>query len=147
MAMTKARRNLQGRLRRKFGWSTNTNYNRGTILDKQDASTHLWHDPKYVTDLRIDFNDARIWREILEGGDRGVEISLTKYNVNDDETYTKVEALTGYISLAELELICKIAKEKKFEICRDVLNSGCPKTITLEKYICNKFKEDGNALS
>lgn len=147
MAMTKARRNLQGRLRRKFGWSTNTKYNRGTILDKQDDLTHLYRGLKYVTDLRINFDDRQIWKEIVKGGNLAVAISLTKYNVNDDETYTKVEALTGYISLEELELICKIAKEKKFEICRDILNSGCPKTITLEQHVCNIFKEDGNALS
>lgn len=119
MAMTKARKNLQGKLRRKFGWSTNTNYNRGTILEKQDASTHLYHDPKYVTDLCINFRDGMIWREIVVGDNRAVEISLTKYNVNDDETYTEAEALTGYISLEELEIIYKIAKEKRFEICRD----------------------------
>lgn len=119
MAMTKARKNLQGKLRRKFGWSTNTNHNRGTILEKQDASTHLYHGPKYVTDLGINFRDGMIWREIVVGDNRAVEINLTRYNINNDRTYTKPEALTGYISLEELELICKIAKEKKFEICRD----------------------------
>lgn len=40
MKMTKKRKSLQDKLRRKFKWKTNTNYNRGTILNKPDALTH-----------------------------------------------------------------------------------------------------------
>lgn len=146
MAMTKKRKNLQDRLRRKFGWSTNTNYNRGTILEKPEASSHLNHDPKYVTDLCVNFHDYGIRREIFEGNGRSsIEITLYKYKINEDETYTMTEALAGRISLDELELIYKIAKEKKFEICRDILESGRSETTAIKNHICNKLEEDSDA--
>lgn len=122
MKMTKKRKSLQDRLRRKFKWKTNTNYNRGTILGKQDALTHLYHNPRYTVDLRINFDDFQIRREIL-GNDEshGIEIGLFKYYIKDDGFYEAAERLTGYISLEELELIYKIAKEKEFEVCASMM--------------------------
>lgn len=120
MKMTKKRKSLQDKLRRKFKWKTNTNYNRGTILNKPDALTHFYHDPKYTVDLRVNFDDYLIRREILYGDGRGVEIGLFKYYVNGDGTYTAGERLTAYISMEELELIYKIAKEKRYEVCRGI---------------------------
>lgn len=38
MAMSKERKNLQAKLRKKYKWSTNTDYGRGVILGKQNAS-------------------------------------------------------------------------------------------------------------
>lgn len=122
MKMTKKRKSLQDKLRRKFKWKTNTNYNRGTILNKQDALIHLFRNPKYAVDLRINFDDFQIRREIL-GNDEshGIEIGLFKYYIKDDGSYEPAERLTGYISLEELELIYKIAKEKKFEVYAGIM--------------------------
>lgn len=122
MKMTKKRKSLQDRLRRKFKWKTNTNYNRGTILEKQDALTHIYWDPKYMIDLRVNFDDFQIRREILgKDESHGIEIGLFKYHIKDDGSYEAAERLTGYISLEELELIYKIAKEKKFEIACGIM--------------------------
>ena len=115
MAMTKIREILQYGLRRKFGWSTNTNYNHDTILVKEDTSTQL--------DICVKLDDYQIRQEILKGDGHGVEISLHKYAINNkDGTYTELESLTGDMSLAELELIYKIAKEKELEIYRNIKN-------------------------
>lgn len=34
MAMSKERKNLQAKLRRKYKWSTDTDYRRGVVLEK-----------------------------------------------------------------------------------------------------------------
>lgn len=119
MSMTKKRKSLQDKLRRKFGWHTNTNYNRGTILEKLGVASHTYHDPKYVIDLHVDFDDWQIRREVLNHEEHGVGITLYKYSINKDGSFLRAERLTSRITLKELELIYKIAKEKEFEICRD----------------------------
>lgn len=40
MVMSKKRKNLQAKLRRKYKWSTNTDYGRGVVLEKRNASEH-----------------------------------------------------------------------------------------------------------
>lgn len=116
MNMTKKRKSLQDKLRRKFKWSTNTNYNRGTILIKPNASTHILHHPKYVTDLAINIGDYQLRRDLLNGDGYGIEISMTKYDLCDSETYDKKETLYSYITPEELEIICKIIREKQMEV-------------------------------
>lgn len=117
MPMTKRRKSLQNKLRRKFKWSTDTNYNRGTSLTKQDSFTHLYHDPRYVVDLSIYIDDFGIRQEILGKDCRGITIELNKYKVRDDGSYIADTKLAGYIGYEELELIYKILKEKESEVC------------------------------
>ena len=117
MPMTKRRKSLQDKLRRKFKWSTNTNYNRGTTLIKQDSLTHLYHNPRYVVDLSVYIDDFGIRQEILGKDCRGITIELNKYNVRDDGSYIHDTKLTGYIGAEELELIYRILKEKESEVC------------------------------
>lgn len=115
--MTKRRKSLQDKLRRKFKWSTNTNYNRGTTLIKQNSLTHLYHDPRYAVDLSVYIDDFGIRQEILGKDCQVITIELNKYNVRDDGTYEHDSRLTGYIHAEELELIYKILKEKETEVC------------------------------
>lgn len=116
MGMTKKRKSLQNKLRRKFKWSTNTNYNRGTILIKPNASTHLYHEPRYVIDIAFDVDDYALRRRFLSGIGNDVQLTLTKYDIRNDGLYEQVDEITSYISLEELELICKIAREKQIEL-------------------------------
>lgn len=112
MPMSKLRKKLQDRLRRVFKWSTNTNYNRGTMLIKPNASTHLYTDPKYVIDLCVDIDDQRI----LNDKERAIAIGLIRYNNTEFGIRTRGANMYACISFEELELIYNIAKEKMNEM-------------------------------
>lgn len=116
MSMTKLRKSLQDKLRRKFGWQTNTNYNRGTILIKPNACTHLYHEPKYVIDLAINIDDWRLRRNLVQGDKCGIEVVQTKSEFTSDRQYVNKEELVSYISVEELDLVHRIVHEKIAEI-------------------------------
>ena len=40
MSMSKIRKSIQAKLRRKFKWSTNTDYNRGVMFEKLDVNPY-----------------------------------------------------------------------------------------------------------
>lgn len=82
MAMSKERKNLQAKLRRKYKWSTNTDYGRGVILGKQNASRHKVSrsNDEYVTDLYFSMSDFMTRRSLSGDKDvREVRIHLNKY--------------------------------------------------------------------
>lgn len=63
--MTALRKKLQDKLRRKYGYKTNTNYGRGTVLEKIDGDTyfcvvmdhHIYKVPYGDSDILIAYYD------------------------------------------------------------------------------------------
>lgn len=119
MAMSKERKNLQAKLRRKYKWSTNTDYGRGVILEKQNASEHIDYrsDGKYVTDLYFCMSGCAT-RKSLSGDKnvREIQINLNKYKEKNQGHYEFYASLGAMISFEELELIYNIAKAAREEI-------------------------------
>ena len=118
MAMSKERKNLQAKLRRKYKWSTNTDYGRGFVLEKQNASEHKdrWSSDEYVTDLYFSMSGCAT-RKSLSGGKnvREIQINLNKYKEHQGH-YEFYASLGAMISFEELELIYNIAKAAREEI-------------------------------
>lgn len=121
MKMTKFRRTLQEKLRRKFGWKTFGNKS-NTILTKTEASKHLYCDPMYVTNLDIRFQDREMKHEILTGEGIPIEIALTRFNVVSNGVRELENTMYAYLSMAELKLIYNIAMEKEYEVCCNLAN-------------------------
>lgn len=121
MAMSKKRKNLQAKLRKKYKWSTNTDYGRGVVLEKRNASEHkdrwlIRSNGKYVTDLYFSMSGCATRRSL--SGDKNVreiQINLNKYRERQGqhEFYASLDAM---ISFEELELIYNIAKAAREEI-------------------------------
>lgn len=119
MAMSKERKNLQAKLRRKYKWSTNTDYGRGVILGKQNASEHKDRrsDGKYVTDLYFSMSGCAT-RKSLSGDKnvREIQINLNRYIEHQGRPIEFCKCLGVMISFEELELIYNIAKAAREEI-------------------------------
>lgn len=118
MAMSKKRKNLQAKLRRKYKWSTNTDYGRGIVLEKQNASEYKDRrsNDKYVTDLYFNMSGCATRRSL--SGDKNVreiQINFNKYRERQGqlEFYASLGTM---ISFEELELIYNIAKSAREEI-------------------------------
>lgn len=112
MAMSNKRKNLQAKLRRKYKWSTNTDYGRGIVLEKQNASEYKDRrsNDKYVTDLYFGMSGCATRRSL--SGDKNVreiQINLNKYKEHQGH-YEFYACLGAMISFEELELIYNIAK-------------------------------------
>lgn len=121
MAMSKKRKNLQAKLRRKYKWSTNTDYGRGVVLEKRNASEHkdrwlIRSNGKYVTDLYFSMSGCATRRSL--SGDKNVreiQINLNKYRERQGQ-HEFYASLGAMISFEELELIYNIAKAAGEEI-------------------------------
>lgn len=114
MSMSKIRKSLQAKLRRKFKWSTNTDYNRGAMFEKLDVN------PYYVK--RSDFKktvDIMIYcgYEFRKNG--MIQIDLTKYDVNNLDRPLIESSIDSYISFDELELLYNAIKEYRNEITKE----------------------------
>lgn len=118
MAMSKERKNLQAKLRRKYKWSTNTDHGRGVLLGKQNASEHKDRrsDDKYITDLYFGMSGWAT-RKSLSGDKnvREIQITLNKYKEHQGH-YEFYATLWATISFEELELIYNLAKAAREEI-------------------------------
>lgn len=121
MSMSKIRKKLQDKLRRKYHWNTNTNYNRGCNLIAKNAATHMLHEKnKWVIDLAICHDDLAI-REALENKKSAFEIQLwlTKSIPLDDSSWKTVEQTPIYFSFEEFELLYNILKEHREEVMEE----------------------------
>ena len=128
MSMSKIRKKLQDKLRRKYSWSTNTNHNSGAMLIKPNASSHMTaRKDKYVIDLSV-YIDDYIAKRKLRGSKEShawgeIVLYLTKYNQQADGTFKYDRPqLEVRLSFEELELIYNIAKEYIEEIRSDISN-------------------------
>jgi len=123
-----ARKKLQDNLRRKFGWSTNTDYGRGCCLNKGDTQDneaakktgHVVSRDKdgreyyTINDICISISD-----KYHSHGDKNISIYSTQYAEYAGEdgkpAYKELSKHCNELSFEELELIYQIAKQMKEE--------------------------------
>lgn len=123
MKMTTKRKSLQDKLRRKFGWHTNNNSKVGrTRLHKLGTSHDCVNNKETVTDIYVYIHDYQLKESILNGQEEAISIWLVKYIMKNGERWKRVDLFGSCITLEELELIYKIAKEKVFEVCSEMSN-------------------------
>lgn len=123
MSMSKLRKKLQDKLRRKYRWSTNTNYNRGCNLIKEGAVRHLLHkENKWVIDFAIYHDNIRI-RDSLRNRNPEYEIQmwLTRSKPLDDGNWKTIEQIPLYFSFEEFELLYNILKEHREEVKGEII--------------------------
>lgn len=112
--MTKRRKSLQDKLRKKFGWKTSSMPSTGwTSLFKEKAETYSH---KHISnDLFVTFNETALWGELIgKKYGKGVLIEIRRYD--DFPAKEKdVRYLSASLTFEELEMIYNIAKEKRFE--------------------------------
>lgn len=118
MAMTKKRRRLMDRLRKKFGWKTNTNYNRGTLLICPEATRYTMRRPMEIHDLAVYIDDYETRNRLFginHGNDIVIYVTRCFYS-KEEKRYISDLTLEAHMTFEELELIYNIAKEKELEI-------------------------------
>ena len=114
MKMTKKRKSLQDKLRRKFGWKTaNTPSIGWTGLLKEKAE--VYSRKRISNDLAITFNETLLWGEVLGANwGKGITIDIRQYD-DSTEKAKVLKSLSVNLTFEELEMIYNIAKEKRFE--------------------------------
>lgn len=114
MKMTKKRKSLQDRLRRKFGWRTSSTPSTGwTGLLKEKAN--VYSHKRISNDLAIALDETMLWGEVL-GTNWGKGITIDIHQYDDSTEKAKVlKSLSVSLTFEELEMIYNIAKEKRFE--------------------------------
>lgn len=99
MSMSKIRKTLQAKLRRKFKWSTDTDFGRGASYEKLDVFVDRRVSDTYATDICVGANRRDI------GTAKEISVMLTRYKEIDTDKYRHESALIGFISFEELELL------------------------------------------
>lgn len=114
MKMTKKRKNLQDKLRRKFGWKTHANTGTGWVsLSKEKAEVYSH---KHISnDLIVAFSESALWGELMgKSWGKGIVIEIDQYDDSAKESKPLTD-LSVSLTFEELEIIYNIAKEKRFE--------------------------------
>lgn len=125
MSITKERKRLQEKLRRKFRWKTDSVANRYTSLIKPEAESYILGErkEKYVIELSVNMMDPWIKKQLLDDkwtlGD--MEIHLTRKDLLEDGTFKPNGSIFVHLTFEELELIYKIAKKKEQEVCANMI--------------------------
>lgn len=116
MKMTKKRKSLQDKLRRKFGWKTDNNLFSGwSTLSKEKATLYLSNQKKFSNDLNVVFSCTQLWNEVMgKSYGKGVFITINQYDDSTEESKL-MKTLSVGLTFEELEMIYNIAKEKRFE--------------------------------
>lgn len=115
--MSPERKKAQDKLRRKYGYSTNTNYGRGTILYKTSDAGYVHNDGhEVILDVSICMDSNIVWSFNDKGQSTPIEIRTTKYKDNGktvpkDKRYTKTDESSILLSLEELNLINTVAHQ------------------------------------
>lgn len=112
--MTKRRKSLQNKLRKKFGWKTSSMPSTGwTSLFKEKAETYSH---KCISnDLAIVFDETMLWGERLGANwGKGITIDISQYDDSTGEAKV-LKSLSVSLTFEELETIYNIAKERQFE--------------------------------
>lgn len=114
MKMTKKRKSLQDKLRRKFGWKTDNIPSTGwTGLRKEKAE--VYSRKLILNDLTIAFDETMLWGEVLGANwGKGITIDIRQYD-DSTEKVKFLKSLSVSLTFEELEIIYNIAKEKRFE--------------------------------
>lgn len=116
--MTDKRKKLQDKLRRKFGFSTNNNRNRGTILIKPNATVI-----NYISEGGIKYSIVRDLAVVMDSTIRNkfpIYLHITEYTdygekVPEDERFKENDDYFIPLSLEELNIINDIANEMNEE--------------------------------
>ena len=117
MSMSPERKKAQDKLRRKYGYSTNDNYGRGTILYKTSDDGYVHNDGhEVILDVSICMDSNIVWSFNDKGQSTPIEIRTTKYKDNGktvpkDKRYTKTDETLILLSLEELNLINTVAHQ------------------------------------
>ena len=114
MTMSEARKKILNKLRKKFRYSTNTNYNRGCIVEKPGQLS-----PCFYNEFGIEYRKVTDFAVVLSNRiheKECIEFCLAKYkdygeSFKGGERYQKIEDATILISLDELDLIHQLAHE------------------------------------
>lgn len=116
MKMTKKRKSLQDKLRRKFGWKTDNNLFSGwSTLSKEKATLYLSNQKKFSNDLNVELSCTQLWNEVMgKSYGKGVVITINQYDDSAKESKL-LNDLSVSLTFEELEMIYNIAKEKRFE--------------------------------
>lgn len=122
MKMTKCRKQLQDKLRKRFGWKTDANIFTGRAFLFKEKAT-IYSKLQISNNLIVAFNEYGLWNEIV-GKDygKGVLIEINQYDNSTDKP-KMLKNLSVGLTFEELELIYKIAKEKRFETIRNHLQN------------------------
>lgn len=114
MKMTKKRKSLQDKLRRKFGWKTDNMPSVGwTGLRKEKAE--VYSRLHASNDLIVSFDENLLWGELIgKSWGKGIAIEIRQYD-NSTEKAKFRKVLSVSFTFEELETIYNIAKEKRFE--------------------------------
>lgn len=121
MSMSKKRKNLQAKLRRKYNYQTNTNYDRGVMLIKPNAESYMLphRKDKHVVDMAL-YIDAYQVRRIMSGDKskhlKELRLYLTKLRPIDNNHWEEFDNTEIHLSFEELELLYNIAKEAIYDI-------------------------------
>ena len=118
--MSEARKKVQSILRRKFNWRSNTNYNRGCILLKEDANNNdaKKKGSKLVKTLNgvsyLPVVDLTVCMDYVPmSKSTQIQISLTEYadfGLSMPDRFEKLSSIGAYMSFEELELVYQAAK-------------------------------------
>ena len=114
MKMTKRRKSLQDKLRRKFGWKTHPNPGTGWVsLSKEKAE--VYSHKHTSNDLIVAFDEHSLWGELMgKSWGKGIVIQIDHYDDSTEEPKLLEDLQVG-LTFEELETIYNIAKEKRFE--------------------------------
>lgn len=128
MSMSKKRKNLQAKLRRKYNYQTSTDYGRGVMLIKPNAETYLLPHrdiDKHVVDMAL-YIDAYQVRRIMSGDKskhlKELCLHLTKHRPTENNCWEEADKMEIYLSFEELELLYNIAKEAIYDIKEEMRN-------------------------
>lgn len=126
MKMTKKRKSQQDKLRRKFGWKTSSMPSTGwTGLLKEKAE--VYSHKRVSNDIAIAFNDLLLWHEVLGTNcGKGITIDISQYDDSTEKTKC-LNNLSVTLTFEELEMIYKIAKEKRYEAIGKHYTTRCKK--------------------
>lgn len=114
MKMTKRRKSLQDKLRRKFGWKTYADLGAGWVsLSKEKAE--VYSHKHTSNDLLVAFSESALWGELMgKSWGKGIVIQIDHYDDSAKESKL-LNDLSVSLTFEELEMIYNIAKEKRFE--------------------------------
>lgn len=113
MSMSKTRKRLQDKLRRKFKWETRNNHGSGTYLIKPNAFHPL---SRPGEELALDMAFYIDWTEIYHKTGNDISVYLTKLKKSENGNWDEMCTLVGCLSFEELEMIYNIAKNFREEV-------------------------------
>lgn len=114
MSMSKIRKSLLAKLRRKFKWSTDNTYKHHCMFEKMDANLYYVKRPYLKKTV-----DIMIYCGHNFKNDDMIEINLAKYGISNPDRPLIESSITSHISFDELELLYNAIKQYRAEIAEE----------------------------